>query len=140
VGLAGCNPAPGEAAITLTGAERAVLDGPAVACPPPGTGGETLTHWVWEGDIGGEPARVAFAGTFSEVVDTAVVQIGNLEAPSGHGTRWYYAAPLAIPPSGAVTQLGVDDDGTLHATATLPSVNGGGPVEVEAALRCPEPT
>jgi hypothetical protein len=133
--LSACNPNAGEGRITITGAEVGEIAGPAVTCPPPGDGGEVHSQWIWEGTFDGEETLVAFAGFYSEVVDFAVLRVGD-------DVGRYYVAAAPMLPGGPTTvhQERVDEDGTLHATATLVPVPGGGPggeVHLDVALRCP---
>ena len=131
LGLAGCNPNAGEAAIVVTGDEQGVVTGPTVTCQPPGHGGETVTpSWEWSGTIDGEAATLMFAGLW---------QPGKVDAGSLIVGGRQYAA-LDQPNGQLVRQTGsIDANGTLHVAATLPRVFGGetGTVEIRADLRCP---
>ena len=134
--LAGCNPAPGEGKVEVTGAETIEADGPEVTCPPPGSGGEVYAQWQWEGEVDGTSVFVGFAATTpTGDVDIAALRVGD---PGSPGTRTYAApGPPSYPPT-EVVQESVDEDGTLHATAHLVRTDGAAEVDVEVTLRCPE--
>ena len=124
--LVGCNPPPGQADLTVTGAVE-VEDPPgAVTCRPPGDGGETtIPSWDWAGTIDGEPASLGISSLGGPTPDTGVFRVGT--------RAWAHFPGDA----GEIVFDRVDADGTLHATATLPGWNGLADVEVTAALRCP---
>jgi hypothetical protein len=124
--LVGCNPPPGQAALTLTGAVEADDPAGAVTCRPPGDGGETtIPSWEWNGTIDGEATLFAVSSQSGPTPDMSVLHVG---------TRYWTHFPGG---AGNVVLDRVDHDGTLHATATLRPLTGTGDVEVTASLRCP---
>lgn len=131
VGLTACNPAPGEATVTV---DSAVLTGETsggtATCDDRGVGGETyIPTWRWEGSIDGHAVALMFGSQDAHLPNSGTVTID--------GQQWVVFHPFS---AGTVDTLQVDEDGTLHVEATF--LNDAGhaptdPVVVEAAVRCP---
>ena len=125
--LVGCNPAPGQARLTVEGAVEADEPPGTVVCRTPGDGGETtIPSWEWNGTIDGQPAFLGISSQSGPTPDLSVFRVG--------GRTWVHYSP---DDEGGIVTNRIDSDGTLHATATLPPATGVGDVEITAALRCP---
>jgi hypothetical protein len=122
--LVGCNPTPGQATLTVTGAVE-VEDPPgAVTCQKPGDGGETyVPTWEWRGTIDGEAASFLVSSQTAYLPNEGALTVGTL---------------LPGSPGEIVTER-VDDDGTLHVRAHLEPwpAQGGDAVDIVAKVRCP---
>ena len=120
---------PGWGDVALSGAVAAALDGVS-RCPAPGEGGSDayVTYEVRSSRLAGQPAgTITFAGLAGPTVDTAVLSAG--------GATWGATNSAGHPPQ---IEASVDDEGVLHATATLRRLDGQpGSVTVEATIRCP---
>lgn len=131
--LVGCNPPPGAATLTVTGAVEAENPEGTVTCLPSGSAWENraVPTWEWNGTIDGQAATFEVGATFvvgspwPHVPDEATLSVGN--------RTWEH---LTAGSPGEVVTDRVDHDGTLHVTATLYR-GGGEEVQITAALRCP---
>ena len=125
-GLVACHPGPGGATLTVTGAVEADDPEGSVTCRPPGDGGETyIPTWEWNGTIDGEAASLMVSSQSAHVPNQGVLTVGTRSWVHLYGT------------TGEVVTERIDDDGTLHVTATLTEFPGTSEVEITAALRCP---
>jgi len=121
---------PGWGHSVLTGAVAGTLDGVS-RCPAPGQGGSDayVAFIVPSSNLGGQIAssELSFAGLAGPAIDTAVLRHA--------GVTWGAASQAGQPPQ---IDAEVDDQGVLHASATLSRLDGQpGTVEVDAVVRCP---
>lgn len=121
---------PGWGHSVLSGAVAGTLDGVS-RCPAPGEGGSDayVSFIVPSSNLAGQIAwsELSFAGLAGPAIDTAVL--------SNAGVTWGAANQAGQPPQ---IDAEIDDDGVLHASATLRRLDGQpGAVEVDAVIRCP---
>jgi hypothetical protein len=121
---------PGWGHSVLTGAVAGTLDGVS-RCPAPGEGGSDayVSFIVPSSNLAGQIAwsELSFAGLTGPAIDTAVLR--------NAGVTWGATNQAGQPPQ---IDDEIDDEGVLHASATLRRLDGQpGAVDVDAVIRCP---